>query len=167
MRKSMEMPGIEPGASYMQSKRSTTELHPHLILTSAIIMPYRNQQVSQINMPDCNVLLFWKIGNLYLIYYVWYSHCSAAVLLVISINKCKSHVVRSGIRTHAHRSGLRPERSALDRSAILTVLVPLGRSTHYLVSGYKKTGWFVFLSNLGAFLPLFSCCPIGYLYQQV
>ena len=29
-------------------------------------------------------------------------------------------VVRSGIRTHAHRSGLRPERSALDRSAILT-----------------------------------------------
>ena len=31
------------------------------------------------------------------------------------------HVVRSGIRTHAHRSGLRPERSALDRSAILTM----------------------------------------------
>ena len=30
------------------------------------------------------------------------------------------HDVRSGIRTHAHRSGLRPERSALDRSAILT-----------------------------------------------
>ena len=26
-----------------------------------------------------------------------------------------------GIRTHAHRSGLRPERSALDLSAILTV----------------------------------------------
>ena len=24
----MEMPGIEPGASYMQSMRSTTELHP-------------------------------------------------------------------------------------------------------------------------------------------
>ena len=30
-------------------------------------------------------------------------------------------VVRSGIRTHAHRSGLRPERSALDLSAILTM----------------------------------------------
>ena len=30
-------------------------------------------------------------------------------------------LVRSGIRTHAHRSGLRPERSALDRSAILTL----------------------------------------------
>ena len=24
----MEVPGIEPGASYMQSKRSTAELHP-------------------------------------------------------------------------------------------------------------------------------------------
>ena len=31
--------------------------------------------------------------------------------------------VRSGIRTHAHRSGLRPERSALDHSAILTFLL--------------------------------------------
>lgn len=30
--------------------------------------------------------------------------------------------VRSGIRTHAHKSGLRPERSALDHSAILTWL---------------------------------------------
>lgn len=27
-KKDMEMPGIEPGASYMQSMRSTTELHP-------------------------------------------------------------------------------------------------------------------------------------------
>ena len=26
--KHVEMPGIEPGASYMQSMRSTTELHP-------------------------------------------------------------------------------------------------------------------------------------------
>lgn len=24
------MPGIEPGASHMQSERSTTELHPHV-----------------------------------------------------------------------------------------------------------------------------------------
>ena len=31
------------------------------------------------------------------------------------------NTVRSGIRTHAHRSGLRPERSALDHSAILTL----------------------------------------------
>ena len=29
-------------------------------------------------------------------------------------------IVRSGIRTHAYISRLRPERSALDRSAILT-----------------------------------------------
>ena len=28
--------------------------------------------------------------------------------------------VRIGIRTHAHSSGLRPERSALDHSAIMT-----------------------------------------------
>ena len=27
----MEVPGIEPGASYMQSKRSTAELHPHRV----------------------------------------------------------------------------------------------------------------------------------------
>lgn len=27
----VEMPGIEPGASYMQSMRSTTELHPHTV----------------------------------------------------------------------------------------------------------------------------------------
>ena len=26
--KSLEMPGFEPGASYMRSKRSTAELHP-------------------------------------------------------------------------------------------------------------------------------------------
>ena len=30
MWKRVEMPGIEPGASYMQSMRSTTELHPLL-----------------------------------------------------------------------------------------------------------------------------------------
>ncbi len=36
--------------------------------------------------------------------------------------KKKRVIVRSGIRTHAHRSGLRPERSALDHSAILTWL---------------------------------------------
>lgn len=27
--KQLEMPGIEPGTSYMRSTRSTTELHPH------------------------------------------------------------------------------------------------------------------------------------------
>ena len=34
----------------------------------------------------------------------------------------KKNCVRSGIRTHAYKSRLRPERSALDRSAILTTV---------------------------------------------
>ena len=34
--------------------------------------------------------------------------------------KKEKNNVRSGIRTHAYKSRLRPERSALDRSAILT-----------------------------------------------
>ena len=34
--------------------------------------------------------------------------------------KKKATYVRSGIWTHAYKSRLRPERSALDRSAILT-----------------------------------------------
>ena len=37
--------------------------------------------------------------------------------------------VRSGIRTHAHRSGLRPERSALDLSAILTLVFWISMSS--------------------------------------
>ena len=45
-------------------------------------------------------------------------HC--ATLLSIEIRLKQKGFVRSGIRTHAHRSGLRPERSALDLSAILT-----------------------------------------------
>ena len=32
----VEMPGIEPGASHMQSERSTTELHPLSIWISPI-----------------------------------------------------------------------------------------------------------------------------------
>ena len=39
--------------------------------------------------------------------------------------KNNKHFVRSGIRTHAHISGLRPERSALDHSAILTYMIAL------------------------------------------
>ena len=44
-------------------------------------------------------------------------------------NKSKQKLknVRSGIRTHAYKSRLRPERSALDHSAILT-LQELGNS---------------------------------------
>ena len=29
--KKMEMPGFEPGTFHMQSERSTTELHPHIV----------------------------------------------------------------------------------------------------------------------------------------
>ena len=42
-------------------------------------------------------------------------------------SKQKLKSVRSGIRTHAYKSRLRPERSALDHSAILT-LQELGNS---------------------------------------
>ena len=43
--------------------------------------------------------------------------------------KSQKLVVRSGIRTHAHRSGLRPERSALDLSAILTAWIQIENYT--------------------------------------
>ena len=46
-------------------------------------------------------------------------------LPVVSLNFDENPVhVRSGIRTHAYISRLRPERSALDHSAILTVELP-------------------------------------------
>ena len=44
-----------------------------------------------------------------------------SIIIRVIIMLAKSRwVVRSGIRTHAYKSRLRPERSALDRSAILT-----------------------------------------------
>ena len=43
-----------------------------------------------------------------------------------NIGREQNKSVRSGIRTHAHRSGLRPERSALDHSAILTCRIMAG-----------------------------------------
>ena len=36
----MEEPGVEPGASYMRSTRSTTELHP-LLLRSSLGIIYK------------------------------------------------------------------------------------------------------------------------------
>ena len=64
---------------------------------------------------------------------LWAQHASTAPLCcrlvlyqfcsLFGCNKPRANqkvFVRSGIRTHAHRSGLRPERSALDLSAILT-----------------------------------------------
>ena len=47
---------------------------------------------------------------------LWAQHASTAPLCSLS----KMMFVRREIRTPAHRSGLRPERSALDHSAILT-----------------------------------------------
>ena len=41
----MEMPGIEPGASYMQSMRSTTELHPHLMTGEIILERFRPERL--------------------------------------------------------------------------------------------------------------------------
>ena len=43
--------------------------------------------------------------------------------------------VRSGIRTHAYKSRLRPERSALDRSAILT---PISKCHCFTINSYSK-----------------------------
>ena len=56
-------------------------------------------------------------------------------------------IVRSGIRTHAYKSRLRPERSALDRSAILTS-VTLYDLSYLLIlqggrGGRRGGGWVV------------------------
>ena len=51
---------------------------------------------------------------------LWAQHASTAPLCCPSLYAEKKYFVRSGIRTHALRRGLRPERSALDHSAILT-----------------------------------------------
>ena len=47
----------------------------------------------------------------------------------------KGIFVRSGIRTHAYKSRLRPERSALDRSAILTSVISLDLSYLLILQG--------------------------------
>ena len=45
------------------------------------------------------------------------------VFQIFTVLTMEKIFVRSGIRTHAQRTGLRPERSALDRSAILTCIL--------------------------------------------
>ena len=47
----------------------------------------------------------------------------------------KGVFVRSGIRTHAYKSRLRPERSALDRSAILTSVISYDLSYLLILQG--------------------------------
>ncbi len=44
MMKRVEMPGIEPGASYMQSMRSTTELHPLIEQTHTFMVLIHNDR---------------------------------------------------------------------------------------------------------------------------
>ena len=51
----------------------------------------------------------------------WFNGVRLHVFIILTKSKC---AVRSGIRTHAYKSRLRPERSALDRSAILTCTLP-------------------------------------------
>ena len=48
----------------------------------------------------------------------WFKSCD--LIKMRGRKKTEEKTVRSGIRTHAYNSRLRPERSALDRSAILT-----------------------------------------------
>ena len=59
----------------------------------------------------------------------------------------KGVFVRSGIRTHAYKSRLRPERSALDRSAILTSVISLDLSYLLILQGgrggRRGGGWVV------------------------
>ena len=53
-------------------------------------------------------------------------------------------VVRSGIRTHIYKSRLRPERSALDRSAILTCTWSIAKFVLFLSTTFKSCspfGW--------------------------
>ncbi len=57
----------------------------------------------------------------YIPYWIFYSaHVGVSLLSHTVTNRTVKQIVRSGIRTHAWRTRLRPERSALDRSAILT-----------------------------------------------
>ena len=45
---SMEMPGIEPGASHMRSERSTTELHPHDSQVTAVGLIVTDSKVGRV-----------------------------------------------------------------------------------------------------------------------
>ena len=59
----MEMPGIEPGASYMQSMRSTTELHPPAgqwrVSTNYIASFYMDLKLDHVNIASS-----WEFGRL-------------------------------------------------------------------------------------------------------
>ena len=66
---------------------------------------------------NTNDIVFYYILTIYVnILKQYYTTKTLSICRQILKKKC----VRSGIRTHAWRTRLRPERSALDRSAILT-----------------------------------------------
>ena len=75
---------------------------------------------------------------------LWAQHASTAPLCYCPLSAKRKRqiekdcVVRSGIRTHAHRSGLRPERSALDLSAILTEMTNFSSSVRLMTSQMWK-----------------------------
>ena len=115
----METPGFEPGASYMRSKRSTAELRPHedgLKAPSTScnwlvrVVTVKSDAFFEQSIATCT-------QNLVAVQSQHLSLLKASGILLAGMRK---DFVRSGIRTHAWRTRLRPERSALDRSAILT-----------------------------------------------
>ena len=72
---------------------------------------------------------------------------SIIIILIIMLAKSR-WVVKSGIRTHAYKSRLRPERSALDRSAILTCTWPEAKSFVINESHFAKLWTFLSTDNV-------------------
>ena len=65
LKKQLEMTGFEPVASYMRSKRSTTELHPQLV--SACYTLYKNVTYFSVALQHCYILniVCQKYGTLF------------------------------------------------------------------------------------------------------
>ena len=87
-----------------------------------------------------------RMGHPITFSHIFFSLRQSTAVAIIAFRlgeKGPKRLVRSGIRTHAHRSGLRPERSALDRSAILTWLELKPRTENDLIfyNLQKKKEW--------------------------
>ena len=116
----LEMPGIEPGASYMQSMRSTTELHPRIYVCTNILFIIKRKQA-----------FFGK----YVLHFYLYLHLEKwrnALLVNIFLTGftlgdemwiIKIRFVRCGVRTHAILRLWELKSHALDHSANLTVFL--------------------------------------------
>ena len=65
VKKELEMTGFEPVASYMRSKRSTTELHPQL--ASACYTLYKNVTYFSVALQHCYIfnIACQKYGTLF------------------------------------------------------------------------------------------------------